>query len=48
MAAPAHDHTEPVNTDKPTQGIFVGYLALGLIIFALLGAALAFAANLHG
>lgn len=48
MAAPAHDHAEPVNTDKPTQGIFVGYVALGLIVLALLGAALALAAGMHG
>ncbi len=35
MANPTDAHIEPVNNEKPTQGIFMGYVALGLLIFAL-------------
>jgi hypothetical protein len=35
MATPTETHTEPVNTETPSQGIFMGYLALGLLVFAL-------------
>lgn len=41
MATPTDTHLEPVNNEKPTQGIFMGYLALGLLIFALLVAGFA-------
>jgi hypothetical protein len=46
MATPTDTHAEPVNTEKPTQGIFMGYLALGLLIFALLVAAVSIYAGL--
>ena len=39
MATPTNTHAEPVNNEKPTQGIFMGYLALGLMIFAIAVAA---------
>ena len=49
MATPTEAHAEPVNNEKPTQGIFMGYLALGLMIFALLVAGFAFLAGAtHG
>ena len=32
MATPTDTHAEPVNTETPSQGIFMGYLALGLLI----------------
>ena len=35
MATPTETHAEPVNTETPSQGIFMGYLALGLLVFAL-------------
>ena len=35
MATPTDTHAEPVNTETPSQGIFVGWLALILLIFAL-------------
>ena len=35
MATPTETHAEPVNTETPSQGLFVGWLALGLLIFAL-------------
>lgn len=35
MATHAHTHAEPVNNEKPTQGIFMGWLALVLAIFAI-------------
>ena len=39
MATPTDTHAEPVNNETPSQGIFMGYLALGLLIFALVVAA---------
>ena len=49
MAAPTDAQIEPVNNEKPTQGIFMGYVALGLMIFAILVAAFAlFAGLMHG
>jgi len=49
MAAPTDAHIEPVNNEKPTQGIFMGYVALGLMIFSILVAAFAlFAGLMHG
>lgn len=49
MATPTDTHAEPVNNDPPTQGVFMGYLALGLMIFALCVAAFAFYAGAsHG
>jgi hypothetical protein len=49
MAAPTEAHAEPVNNEKPTQGIFMGYLALGLLIFALAVAAFGiYAGATHG
>ena len=49
MAAPTEAHAEPVNNEKPTQGIFMGYLALGLLIFAVAVAAFAMIAGAtHG
>ena len=48
MADHTPTHVEPVNHDKPTQGIAVGYLALGLAIFAILAAGFAFIASLNG
>ena len=49
MAAPTDAHIEPVNNEKPTQGIFMGYVALGLMIFAILVAAFAiYAGASHG
>ena len=49
MATPTDTHAEPVNTEKPTQGIFMGYLALGLMIFAVVVAAFAiYAGATHG
>ena len=35
MATPTETHAEPVNTETPSQGLFVGWLALGLLVFAL-------------
>ena len=49
MANPTDAHIEPVNNEKPTQGIFMGYVALGLLIFALCVAAFGiFAGASHG
>jgi hypothetical protein len=49
MAAPTPAHAEPVNNEKPTQGIFMGYLALGLMIFAIAVAGFAIIAGYsHG
>jgi len=39
MATPTQAHGEPEVREAPTQGIFIGRLALGLLIFALLVAA---------
>ncbi len=49
MATPTDTHAEPVNNEPPTQGVFMGYLALGLMIFALCVAAFGFYAGAsHG
>jgi len=41
------DHSE--STEKPTQGIFIGNLALGLMIFAIIVAAVGLIAGAsHG
>jgi len=49
MATPTDTHAEPVNNETPSQGIFMGYLALGLLIFAVLVAAFAiYAGASHG
>ena len=43
----SHDHAhEPVNNDPPSQGTFVGWLALALLAFALLVAATGIIAGL--
>ena len=49
MATPTDTHAEPVNTETPSQGIFVGWLALVLLIVAL-GVALfaIYAGSSHG
>lgn len=40
---------EPVNTETPSQGIFLGYLALALLVAALAVAAFAiYAGASHG
>ena len=36
MATPTETHADTEVREKPTQGIFIGWLALGLMIFALL------------
>jgi hypothetical protein len=41
MAAPTEPHAEPVNTETPSQGIFMGYLGLALMILAILVAGFA-------
>jgi hypothetical protein len=41
MATPTDTHAEPVNNETPSQGIFMGWLALGLGIFAVAFAAFA-------
>ena len=49
MATPTETHAEPVNTETPSQGIFMGWLALGLLIFALAVALFAiYAGYSHG
>lgn len=49
MANPTDTHIEPVNNEKPTQGIFMGYLALVLLIVAIaVGAFGIFAGWSHG
>ena len=49
MATPTEVHAEPVNNEKPTQGIFMGYLALALLIFAVaVGAFAIIAGATHG
>jgi hypothetical protein len=39
MAIPTDTHAEPVNNETPSQGIFMGWLALALLLFAILFAA---------
>jgi len=47
MANPTH--AEPVNSDPPSQGIFLGYLALVLLVVAIAVAAFAvYAGASHG
>ena len=41
MPTTTDPHAAPVNTETPSQGIFIGWLALGLLVFALLFAAFA-------
>jgi hypothetical protein len=49
MATPTETHAEPVNNETPSQGIFMGWLALGLMIFALAVALFAiYAGSSHG
>jgi hypothetical protein len=49
MATPTDTHAEPVNTEAPTQGIFMGWLALVLAIFAIAVAGFAIIAGAtHG
>jgi hypothetical protein len=49
MATPTDTHAEPVNDEKPTQGIFMGYLALVLLILAVAVAAFGiYAGASHG
>jgi hypothetical protein len=49
MATPTDTHAEPVNNETPSQGIFVGYLALGLGLFAVAVALFAiYAGATHG
>ena len=49
MATPTDTHAEPVNNETPSQGIFMGYLALGLLIFAIVVAGVAiYAGWSHG
>lgn len=40
MATPTDIHAEPVNNETPSQGIFMGWLALALMVFAILFAAI--------
>lgn len=43
----SHDHAhEPVNNDPPSQGTFIGWLALALLAVALLIAALGIIAGM--
>ena len=46
MATPTDTHAEPVNNETPSQGIFMGWLALALGIFAVAVAAFAIIAGL--
>jgi hypothetical protein len=39
MATPTDTHAEPVNNETPSQGIFMGWLALALGILAVAFAA---------
>jgi len=49
MATPTDTHAEPVNTETPSQGIFVGWLGLVLLVLALAVAVFAFWAGAsHG
>jgi hypothetical protein len=49
MATPADTHAEPVNNETPSQGIFMGWLALVLLVFAVAVAAFAIIAGAsHG
>ncbi len=46
MATPTDTHAVTEVREKPTQGIFIGWLALGLLVFALLFAAIGIIAGL--
>lgn len=49
MATPTDTHAEPVNNETPSQGIFMGYLALVLMVVALAVAGFAIIAGAsHG
>ncbi len=49
MATPTDTHAEPVNNETPSQGIFMGWLALALMVFAIAFAATAIIAGAtHG
>ena len=49
MATPTDTHAEPVNNETPSQGIFMGWLALALLVFALAVAGFAiYAGASHG
>jgi len=48
MATPTDTHAEPVNTETPSQGIFMGYLALVLMVVAIAVAAFAIFAGANG
>ena len=49
MATPTDTHADSEMPEKPTQGIFIGWLALGLLIFALLWGAIGILAGAtHG
>jgi hypothetical protein len=49
MATPTDAHAETPAREKPTQGIFIGWLAFGLFIFAVLwGAVGIIAGATHG
>ena len=39
MATPPNTHGAVEVREKPTQGVFIGWLALGLLSFAVCGAA---------
>ena len=39
MATSTDTHAEPVNNEKPSQGLFLGSLALALLVFAIAFAA---------
>jgi hypothetical protein len=48
MATPTDTHTSAVR-EKPTQGIFIGWLAFGLFIFAVVAALVSIGAGMtHG
>jgi len=48
MATPTDTHATEVR-EKPTQGIFIGWLAVGLFLFAILVAAVSIGAGwAHG
>ena len=48
MATPTDTHAEPANTETPSQGIFMGYLALVLMVVAIAVAAFAIFAGANG
>jgi len=49
MTHDSHDpHGDGTMGSKPSQGIFIGWLGIGLLVVMALFAALLFAAGLHG